>query len=199
MAWAVLSVIALHSMLEYPLWYGPFQIALLLSLWILWRRDPAPCGHMRRMTAHSSALAAVVLIAATAYAGRDYHRISQIYLNPAQRLERYRENTLEKISDSRLFRDTVSFARLTTSDLTLGNAAEIHTLAEEMLHFSPEPRVIEKLIESATLLGHTEEALFYLQRYRAAFEQAYAHWAKENATLQADDLRLTGPIDAPER
>ena len=198
MAWAVLGVIALHSMLEYPLWYGPFQIALLLCLWILWRPGPAPSEHIRRVTAYSSTLAAIALIAATAYAARDYRRISQIYLNPAQRLERYRENTLEKISDSWLFRDTVSFARLTTTDLTLGNAAEIHSLAEEMLHFSPEPRVIEKLIESASLLGRTEEALFYLQRYRAAFEPAYAHWAKENANHRADDLPLTEPPDAPE-
>jgi hypothetical protein len=36
LAWGVLAVIMLHSMLEYPLWYGPFQMAALLSVWLLW-------------------------------------------------------------------------------------------------------------------------------------------------------------------
>src|SRR6185369_5739849 len=36
MAWAVLAVIAVHSLLEYPLWYGPFQIAFGLCLGLLW-------------------------------------------------------------------------------------------------------------------------------------------------------------------
>ena len=34
MAWAVLALIMLHSMLEYPLWYGPFQIATALCIWL---------------------------------------------------------------------------------------------------------------------------------------------------------------------
>lgn len=38
MAWMILSVIGLHSMLEYPLWYGPFQLTVLLCLVLLWRR-----------------------------------------------------------------------------------------------------------------------------------------------------------------
>src|SRR5205085_9473049 len=36
LAWAVLALIALHSLLEYPLWYGPFQIAFGAALgWLL--------------------------------------------------------------------------------------------------------------------------------------------------------------------
>ena len=65
--------------------------------------------------------------------------------------------------------------------MTTGNAAHIKELATALLHFSPEPRVIEKLIESAVLLGFEEEALFYLVRYRAAFPESHARWAKENA------------------
>jgi len=40
LAWAVIAVIMLHSLLEYPLWYGPFQMAMGLSLWLLWRQPP---------------------------------------------------------------------------------------------------------------------------------------------------------------
>jgi O-antigen ligase len=32
LAWTVLAVLALHSLLEYPLWYGPFQMALGICL-----------------------------------------------------------------------------------------------------------------------------------------------------------------------
>jgi O-antigen polymerase len=38
-----------------------------------------------------------------------------------------------------------------------------------LLHFSPEPRVIEKLIDSAVLLGRSDEAQYYRLRYQAAF------------------------------
>ena len=44
-------------------------------------------------------------------------------------------------------------------------------------------RVIEKVIESAALLGRDDEARFYLLRYRAAFPESQARWAKENTRL----------------
>ncbi|MGH8441026.1 MAG: Wzy polymerase domain-containing protein, partial [Pseudomonas sp.] len=84
MAWGVLTVILLHSMLEYPLWYGPFQMAFGLSLGLLWRSRRMPATQPEYPFKESpvsifQALAATVLIAVTAYAGWDYHRISQIY------------------------------------------------------------------------------------------------------------------------
>jgi hypothetical protein len=36
-------VIVLHSLLEYPLWYGPFQMALGICLGLLWH----PSAHRR--------------------------------------------------------------------------------------------------------------------------------------------------------
>jgi len=36
LAWAVLALLGLHSLLEYPLWYGPFQLAAGLSITLLW-------------------------------------------------------------------------------------------------------------------------------------------------------------------
>ena len=56
-----------------------------------------------------------------------------------------------------------------------------YDLARDMLHYSPEPRVIEKVIESAVMLGRDDEALQYLARYRAAFPQDHARWAGKNA------------------
>jgi hypothetical protein len=51
-------------------------------------------------------------------------------------------------------------------------------MAERVLHVAPEPRVIEKLIDSAVLLGHEDQARFYLARYQAAFPQQHADWLK---------------------
>ena len=42
LGWSVLAVIAVHSLLEYPLWYGPFQLAALLALMLLWQSGLQP-------------------------------------------------------------------------------------------------------------------------------------------------------------
>lgn len=173
LAWTVLTFLALHSLLEYPLWYGPFQVALWLSVWLLAR----PLAWPVVGAARTRAGVAVALLLATAYAAWDYHRVSQIYLAPEQRTEAYRADTLQKVGGSWLFQDQVRFAELTTTELRRANAANINALSEDLLHFSPEPRVIEKVIESATLLNRNDEALYYLARYRAAFPDEHRRWA----------------------
>ena len=201
MAWAVLALIMLHSMLEYPLWYGPFQIAAGLCICLLWSTGRTvhadTAGTEKRHNEHVAVpprIAKVVagclsllMLAGVAYAGWDYHRISQIYLAPNMRSPAYRENTLEKIGGSWLFRNQVRFAELTTTEVTADNAAHINALAHDLLHFSPEARVAEKLIESAVMLGRDDEARLHLARYRAAFPIEHARWA------QTQEL----PLDAP--
>jgi O-antigen ligase len=180
LAWTVLALILLHSLLEYPLWYGPFQMAFGVSVWLLWRA-PSPSSKksygFRPLAPILCASVAAIFVAFIAYAAWDYHRISQIYLVPGMRSDAYQDNTLEKIKKSWLFSSQVRFAELTTTTATPDNAAYVNSLAKELLHFSPEARVVEKLIESAVLLGRDDEALFYLARYRAAFPQSHARWA----------------------
>lgn len=177
-AWAVLGIIFLHSLLEYPLWFGPFQLAFWSCVWLLWTtgrhgsKTPRPQGTNWR----DMALAAGTLAAVT-YVAWDYHRIGQIYLAPERRVERYRQHTLDKIRDSWLFRDQVRFAEFTITPLTRDNAAQLYAMGLQLLHYSPEPRVVEKLIECATLLERNEEARFYLERFRAAYPNEYARWA----------------------
>lgn len=178
LAWAVLATLALHSLLEYPLWYGPFQVALWLSVWLLARPRRWPTGSAARPRAAVALPLAVALLSATAYAGWDYHRVSQIYLASEQRDEAYRADTLQKVDGSWLFRDQVRFAELTVTPLNRANAAHINALSQDLLHFSPEPRVIEKVLESATLLNRYDEALYYLARYRAAFPDEHQRWAR---------------------
>ncbi|MEO5660354.1 MAG: Wzy polymerase domain-containing protein [Polaromonas sp.] len=203
LAWGVLAVILLHSLLEYPLWYGPFQIAAGLSVGLLCSslgaRPAASAGVAhefklkRPFTQYLRALAAITMIAILTGAAISYDRVSQIYLPPAERSAAYRDETLGKIRGSWFFHDQALFAELSTTVLTPGNAAAVHAMALELLHYSPESRVIEKLIESATMLGRDDEALQYLARFRAAFPQEHARWARENAAskrLLVPDRRL---------
>ncbi len=179
MAWLVLGVIVLHSLLEYPLWYGPFQLACGLSLGLLWRAAPAAPtrGATRPGRAMGPVLLAAALFAASAYAAWDYRRISQIYLPPDVRLPQYRDATLDKLQASWLLQRQVRFAELSVTRVTPQNAARVHALATELLHFSPEARVVEKLLDSAQLLGLHDEVQRHRVRFEAAFPAPYAQWA----------------------
>ena len=181
LAWAVLAVIALHSLLEYPLWYGPFQTAVVLCVMLLWRRPQAlPDEEIqpnRPLADVLIACTATILIAFIAYAAWDYRRVSQIYLESSERDPSLREDTLAKISSTWLFRNQFLFAQLGVTPLTRENAQWTYNTATALLHYSPEPRVVEKVIESATLLGMDAEAVAHLARFRAAFPKEYAQWS----------------------
>ena len=180
LAWMVLAVIGLHSLLEYPLWYGPFQLAAALALWLLWSTRPVSAVAASRAPKLrlSQALAAMLLLVCS-YIAWDYWRIAQIYLPSYERSAAYKEDTLLKIQSSWLFRDSVNFAELGITPLTHENARYTHALALKMLHFSPESSVLEKLIESARLLGYAAEANFYALRYQLAYPANYAEWAQK--------------------
>ncbi|MES2402351.1 MAG: Wzy polymerase domain-containing protein, partial [Pseudomonadota bacterium] len=181
MAWSAMAVILLHSMVEYPLWYGPFQIAFLLCIALLYGRSATPSvtGLGIRWGLYTRAVLAMLslaLLAAAAYAAWDYRRISQIYLPQEAREAAYRTDTLAKISDSWLFADQVMFAHLLITPLSRENAAWTFETARTLLHYSPEPRIAEKIIESAVMLGRDEETQIQIARYRAAFPKEYALW-----------------------
>ncbi len=184
LAWSVIAVIALHSLLEYPLWYGPFQMALGMALGLLWRARvvpgiPAapPSGPGRGFSRLGAGLGLAIL-AATALAAWDYQRVSQIYLPPDERSAAFGNDALATARQSWLFTEQARFAELTMTPLTAANAEWTHATAAALLRFSPEPRVLDPLIESAVLLGHgDEEAVWHLARYRAAFPGNQAKWA----------------------
>lgn len=179
MVWAVLALIGSHSLLEYPLWYGPFQMALGLCVYLLWStRGQTPAGVQHRpRVAWFQAAVAMIAVAMVTYAGWDYRRVSQVYLAPAQRDPAFREGTLQKIGDTWLFSSQAQFAELALTPLAPGNALRLHVLAQRLLHYSPEPRVIEKVIESAAMLGRHDVASFHSERYRAAFPKNHEKWA----------------------
>lgn len=175
LAWGVLAVIALHSLLEYPLWYGPFQMAAGASLGLLLGTPPAHgaaahashggCGAWRLFRIGG----ALALLAGCAYGAYDYGRVSQIYLEPTARNPLFGADALQAAEHTTVFGDAADFALLTLTPVTEANAAAVWTLALRLLRYSPEPRVAGALIDSAVLLGRDDLALWHQQRYEAAF------------------------------
>ncbi len=70
----------------------------------------------------------------------------------------------------------MDFARLTTTPVTAANAAQSYALAQRLLHYSAEPRVIEPLLDSARLLGDAPALTWHSQRYQQAYPEAWARW-----------------------
>jgi len=162
MAWGVLCVLSIHSLLEYPLWYGPFQITLGLAVGLLWTLPEQ--GSQSAAQAPSMAqqngvlLMCSLLFLGCLYAANDFRRVGQIYRPPALRDAAYRDDPLLYAKQTWLFRNQAEFAELTTQTVTADNAADIYPQAQRLMHYSPEARVVKRLIESARALGRHAEA-----------------------------------------
>lgn len=202
LGWGVLAVLGLHSALEYPLWYGPFALALGLALGLVWPGAPpatsvGPDGgnfmpNQRRALVKSGSVAMVFALF-LGWVSWDYWRIGQVYLAPERRHPAYQVNPLAQVRGTLWFQDPVQFAELTLTPLTRANAAQVARQADALLTYSPEVRVIEKRIEAAALLGDDAEALRHMARYQAAFPDAYSRWAANNLELP----RVTVPASEP--
>lgn len=165
LAWGVLAVIGLHSLLEFPLWYGPFQIATLMSLLMLTRGRTT--GEWVWPSA-VRAVAAVGLIVLSVIAF-DYARVRQIYMPAAQRWSWWRQDPLGAAHSSWFFAPSAQFAELTLTPVTPQNAAHLLALSQNLLHYSPEPKVIHTLIASARLTGQEDTALWHEKQVRRAY------------------------------
>ena len=170
LAWSVLAVIGLHSLLEYPLWYGPFQVAVLLCCTLLWPASQqgamARLAGLWRQVRPWVAAGGWVLIGLAAW---DYARMRQIYLPAEQRLSLWADQPWAHARQTWWFGPTVQFAELTVAPVTPDNAHWVLRQSLQALHYSPEPRVIHRLIDSAELLGEHELAQLHRARVAAAF------------------------------
>lgn len=183
LAWGVLLVIGIHSMLEYPLWYGPFFMTVVICIGVLcsdlWKKWLlAGTEYARNAIILGVRCFAALLLAGTAFVAFDYHRVSQIYLAPEQRSSWYAADPMKAAKQSVLFQSHAKFAELQITPLSRESAARVLELSSQLVHWSPEPRIIEKLIESSLMMGLDDVAAFHLQRYKIAYPAAHALWAK---------------------
>ena len=194
LAWAVLGAIGVHSLLEYPLWYGPFQLAVSLCLWVL-HAFPADAGAPGAVAVHAlaeqrhtgshatrwgwpAAWAAGAITVAVAAAAHSYWRVSQPYLPPDERAPAYRVPDWGSLRSTWLFAQQVDFAELALTPVTPASAPRVWTLGLQVLHFSPEPVVLQKLLHSGQLLGYDADVAFYTRRFAAAYPDDYARWVQ---------------------
>jgi O-antigen ligase len=159
MAWSLLLVLGLHSLLEYPLWYGPFQMTLGLAIGLLWAPHSAQTGVGAKIERQEGPmLVAALLFIGCLYAAWDFNRVGQIYRQAGSRDAAYKDNPLHHAKQSWLFKNQADFAEVTTQTVTADNAAELYPHALRLMHYSPEARVVQRVIDSGKLLGHDKEA-----------------------------------------
>ena len=175
LAWAVLGVIGLHSVLEYPLWYGPFQLAALLALLRLAGPQASQLVLGSRIARWGGGMVALAVLALCVVVVQSYARVSNLYSVAAVRAAVFDPFAALQEHDVFLFVDEVAFSRLAVP-LHSANAQEQYALAEDLLHYSPEPRVIERLLESAEFLGRSSALAFYKARYAQAFPERFIEW-----------------------
>lgn len=169
LAWGVLMVIGVHSLLEYPLWYSPFQVAAVLAVGMLGGRKLLAWPGLPVLACGVAGLVLTLM----AYCGWDYWRISQLYLPLPHRAEHLRDGTLDKVAGTALFRDEVQFAYVTTTPVAPDTAEALYAASLQALHFSPEPRVIAVLLESAALLDRNTPLTEHVrERWRAVYGEA---------------------------
>ena len=180
LAWAVLGVVGLHSLLEYPLWYGPFQIAVLLAVLQLTAGQALPVQADRALLSGTRARAAGA-VAALALAGlclvvsQSYARVSRLYSIEAVRAVVFDPFSELQYHDIFLFVNEVAFSRL-SMPVKNGRPQDQYALAQQLLHYSAEPRVIERVLETAQLTGRADEVAFYKARYAQAFPERFIEW-----------------------
>ena len=57
----------------------------------------------------------------------------------------------------------------TTTELSRANAGPMALLGERVLHYSPEPRIVQAVIDSARLLGRDDLVTLHQERMHQAF------------------------------
>ena len=183
--WGVLLMMAVHSMLEYPLWYAHFQLACGLALGVLWATAagaPSKAAHSSRVVcAHAHArhlqnVLAVCLLLGISYAGFDFARVTQLYMAAEHRVWPFREHTREQAERSFLYRNAVQFAAVSTDPVTFDKAEQQLAEARRLMHYSPESRVVIRIIECLQALGRHAEAEAEAAHFKQVYPGEYARW-----------------------
>ena len=200
LAWGLLAMVGLHSLLEYPLWYGPFQVTVVLCLWVL-HAYPAgqtsntaladlPCApdaiaHQSRggLALRARWLALLALTLLCALVTWNYWRMSQLYMAPQQRAPAYRDDTYGKVLGTWFFGNHVDFAVFSVTPVNAQTAPYLLELGERLLHFSPEAKVVEKLLDAAIVLQREDKVVLYAPRFAAAFPEDYQRWQATHPDL----------------
>lgn len=186
LGWAILLAIGFHSMLEYPIWFGVFQMLALQAFFLVSLDEKGRLPSTRRALVkkhrpHAWVAAAVVLLTSLLLVSWDYLKVSQLYLPLEWRLAYYKEDTLNRSRDTVLFKAHVLIAQVVTTPATPGNAERLLDGALESLRTAPDPRVIKQVIAAASMAGRKDLVELHTARFGAAWPKDYADWRTTQA------------------
>jgi Virulence factor membrane-bound polymerase, C-terminal/O-Antigen ligase/Protein glycosylation ligase len=176
MAWGVLMLLGVHSMVELPLWTGSYLMTLGICIGILSAGERSACSIAIKKISYGLSLTLLVLFVCLAI---DYRMVSQIYLQPENRYAIDQSQAMQQTMRSVIFQRYARFAQLLTMPRTPDAAPYVFSLASDAITFTQEPRVIEALIVSASMQGLNAVAKNHLENYKRAYPKDYARWVAQ--------------------
>ena len=156
LGWSWLGVIGLHSGLEFPLWYGPFQMILGLAVGgiIVGQTlgtpgsspnsnvvKPCSSGSMQQI---ASRVVVALGLCCCAWAGWDYHRVSQVFQPAVLRSEDCRTAPQQCLNQVVWFHQARDFALLRQA-MAVNDTEQAQALAIRVAHFAPEAWVLAQV------------------------------------------------------
>jgi O-antigen polymerase len=179
-ALAILFVIGLHSMLEFPLWHAGFMslAGMAIGFLALQRVPVEPKKSYRKIEDFFNYGGAAGLIVLCFAAWLQYSTVLKIMQVPFG-MKEMQKSAIANAKGAWLFQDHVELMELGSSTVNASNAKESRDRAEKLLHFAPEPLVIESLLSSLIFLADYKELQFHAVRYCKAYPAAYGRWRAE--------------------
>jgi len=172
--------IGVHSMLEYPLWYGYFLLPAAFAFGIAAGDDAPPA----RRSSGAFMLIGMVLLAGSAFACWDYGRVVEIYAPPehAQPLAA----RIEQGSHSVFFSAQAEYAAATSPDPGAATLAAARQTGHNLI----DTRLMQDWARSLHAVGDDDRARFVVQRLREFHSTgAEADWLAECDDLAAGEPR----------
>ncbi len=201
---ATISVLVIHSMLEYPLWYAYFlgPAALLVGL------APLP-GFVPRLARIGHVLAATVVFVGgvnlillwTDY--RDFERLYRTPPNQSNSAEIIR--TIERLHQNSLLTPYVELAAVLPLPVQMQDLPRRLTLYAGVIRFSPLPELVYRQALLLALVGRQADAQTALARARRVYPVAPAEFSRDLARLASQHpahilpLIESGPLSSGRR
>ena len=111
-----------------------------------------------------------------AYASFDFARVTQLYMAVEDRIWPFRNKTREQAERSLLYRNAVQFASVSLDPVTLEQAEQQLAIARRLMHYSPESRMVIRIIECLRVLERHAEADAEAEHFKQVYPAEYARW-----------------------
>ena len=191
--WATLGVFAIHSLLEYPLWYAYFLgiAALLLGL------CPSPALQPRLARFGRAVAASALLVGAAnlAFLWSDY-RVFEGAVRPtmAQLRDPGFVSTILRIHGNALLTPYVELSMVMPLPANRDDLQRRLALNERVIRFTPQPVLVYRQALLLALAGRVAEARSLLDAARLAYPSAPAGFEQRLAQLAEEQPASFGPL-----